>query len=123
MMATVDNLWLLLATQLVQAIGYGFNLRINAEYLVSIAPEGYHGMAIMLSGAISNGVGCVLGNYLGGELIARLGINPYLWVCTAVMACGFFTFLPTALGERKRRQNASIAYLLEQHEAQKGAVD
>lgn len=118
LMATVDNLWLLLATQLVQAIGFGFNLRINAEYLVSIAPEGYHGMAIMLSGAISNGIGCVLGNYLGGELIARLGLSPYLWVCTAVMFGGFLIFLPTVLRERKRRHTAGIVYLLEQHEAQ-----
>lgn len=116
MMATVGNLWLLLATQIVQAIGFGFNLRINAEYLVSISPEGYHSMAIMLSGALSNGIGCVLGNFLGGELIARLGITPYVWVCTAVMACGFVIFLPTVLREHKRRSQARMQYLLEQQQ-------
>ncbi|MEG0540995.1 MAG: MFS transporter [Angelakisella sp.] len=112
LMATVDNLWVLLATQVVQAAGFGFNLRINAEYLVNVAPEGYQGMAIMLSGAISNGVGCVLGNYLGGELIATLGIRPYVWVCTVVMAGSMLVFLPTVLREHRQRVAARNRYLL-----------
>lgn len=114
LMAVVDNLWVMLATQVIQAVGFGFNLRMNAEYLVRTAPEGYQGMAIMLSASISNGLGCVLGNFLGGYMIEWWGIQTYVLICTAIMALVLPLFFPTVLREYRSRQESRRQYLLYQ---------
>lgn len=118
LMGVVDSLWLMMTTQLIQAVGFGLQLRINAGYLVGTAPPGYEGMAIMLSGAISNGVGCVLGNLVGGILIESWGVKPYVLLCSGFLAASFFVFLPTVLRKRKERQQQKMEYYMNLHQSQ-----
>lgn len=105
------SLWVIIITQVIQAVGFGFNLRINVEYLVHTAPEGYHGMAIMLSGAISIAFGCVLGNFLGGYMINWWGVQNYVLICATVLLLNMLIFLPTVLREHRERKQMRLEYM------------
>ena len=111
-MGVSDVLWVILATQLVQAVGFGLNLRINAEYVIHIAPKGYEGMALLFLGAIANGVGSMLGSFMGGQIIQQWGLTPYIYLCTGCMLTVFVVFIPTILRTHKERVAHKLDYLL-----------
>ena len=111
-MGVSDVLWIILATQLIQAIGFGLNIRINAEYVMSIAPKGYEGMALLFLGAVSNGIGSVLGSLMGAQIIESWGLTNYIYICAAMMLGAFFVFLPTVIRAYRSRKNQKMEYLI-----------
>ncbi len=99
-----DNIYIILFTQIIQSIGYGLQLRAYAEYTVSIVERKYRATAITLLASISNGVGTVFGNYIGAELIDRLGALTFTAICTVIMVMASLLFIPpTVKAIRKRR--------------------
>lgn len=94
LLALVPRLWVILLGQVLLAAGSGLQLRSGTQYLAAITPENCHGMAILLSGSVSSGIGGMLGNLLGGILVESWGVRGYVLLCTATFMLGFALFLP-----------------------------
>lgn len=114
-MALSDSLWVIVLTQVIQAVGFGLNLRMNSEYLVSTAPPGCEGMSLMLSGSISTCFGSVMGNFLGGYLIDLFGVQAYTFICACIMLLVPVIFMPTVLREHRKRREQHIGFLMRQN--------
>lgn len=116
LLGLIPSLWGLVLTQFVQALGFGFYLRAYAEHTVHIVPDGYHGMALMLMSAISNGVGSVIGSLMGGELIDLIGVNYYNFLCAGMMFGAALIFLPTVIKEYNYRRDIKHSHLIAMHQ-------
>lgn len=115
MMSVIGSLWLMMVTQILQAMGNGLVLRVSVEYLVNTAPPGYAGMAIMVSASIGNGVGCVLGNLMGGILIDKWGVHYYVLFSACMFAIAVAVYAPTVYREYKHRRQLRLEHLWHLH--------
>ena len=106
LMGVIDNLWVMIGTQTLLAVGVGLNLRVIVEYLYKIAPKGYEATAILVLGSISNGVGSVLGSYIGGQIIQYMGIRVYIFICAGAMVLATIIFIPTVVQVYRHQQTS-----------------
>ena len=119
LLAAVNNLWVILAGQVLLSVGFGLQVRVHTQYLSQITPEGYQGTAILLCASVASGLGAMLGNYCGGEMIEQMGTQPYLYLCAAVLLVGFLLFLPTVLSVRRQEKEEAARFLLRQLEEER----
>lgn len=116
LLAAVQNLWVILAGQLLLAVGFGLQVRVHTQYITKMIPEGYQGTAILLCSSIGSGGAAMLGNLFGGEMLDRVGIQPYLVCCAGMMLLAGLIFLPTLAKIRRQEQDMLASFLLQQLE-------
>lgn len=109
-----NNLAVMLAGQLLLAVGFGLQVRVHTQYLSRIAPERYQNTAILVCNAMTSGLGAMMGTLLGGQVIERWGVTAYLALCTGVVFTGLLFFVPTLLRVRTRERSAMMEFLLRQ---------
>lgn len=114
-----NNLVVMLAGQLLLAVGFGLQVRVHTQYLSRIAPERYQGTAILFCNAMSSGLGAMVGTFLGGEAIEHWGVTAYLALCTGAALAALLLFLPTVLQIRAQERSAMMEFLLRQVEEER----
>lgn len=82
-----------MATQVLLSIGFAGFLRFNIEYVASLFPPQYSGRAILISVAVTQGVGSIIGNLAGGYLLASVGVPVYCFICGSAMLLALVIFL------------------------------
>lgn len=89
------GLGFIIFTQVFQAIGTATYLSAFMDYIAKTTPSNLMSTAATLGTALTSGVGCVLGNFLGGILIEAIGLQAYIYICAGVMVCSLLVILPT----------------------------
>ena len=82
-----------MATQVLLSIGFAGFLRFNIEYVASLFPPQYSGRAILISVAVTHGVGSIIGNLAGGYLLASVGVPVYCFICGSAMLLALVIFI------------------------------
>ena len=82
-----------MATQVLLSIGFAGFLRFNIEYVASLFPPQYSGRAILISVAVTQGVGSIIGNLAGGYLLASVGVPVYCFICGSAMLLALVIFI------------------------------
>ena len=82
-----------MATQVLLSIGFAGFLRFNIEYVASLFPPQYSGRAILISVAVTQGVGSIIGNLAGGYLLASVGVPVYCFICGGAMLLALVIFI------------------------------
>ena len=80
-------------TQILLSIGFASYLRFNIDYVASLFPRQYAGRAILISVAVTQGLGSIIGNLAGGYLLASVGVPIYCFICGGVMFLSMAIFL------------------------------
>ena len=97
----LHNMTLVMVTQIFLSVAFGCFLRFNVEYVAGLFPPEYAGRAILISVAVTQGLGCIIGNLLGGFLIDGIGVSGYLYLCCGLLALALVIFLVT----RKKKKS------------------
>ena len=82
-----------MATQVLLSIGFAGFLRFNIEYVASLFPPQYSGRAILISVAVTQGIGSIVGNLVGGYLLANVGVPVYCFICGGAMLLALVIFM------------------------------
>ncbi len=84
-----------LASRLLRRMSIGFAgfLRFNIDYVASLFPARYSGRAILVSVAVTQGLGCIFGNLAGGYLLTNVGVPGYCLLCGALLFLALGIFL------------------------------
>ena len=82
-----------MATQVLLSIGFAGFLRFNIEYVASLFPPQYSGRAILISVAVTQGIGSIVGNLAGGYLLASVGVPVYCFICGGAMLLALVIFM------------------------------
>ena len=82
-----------MATQVLLSIGFASYLRFNIDYAASLFQRQYAGRAILVSVAITQGFGSIIGNLAGGYLLENAGVPTYCFVCAGAMFLSLVIFL------------------------------
>lgn len=80
-------------TQILLSIGFASYLRFNIDYVASLFPRQYAGRAILISVAVTQGLGSIIGNLAGGYLLASVGVPIYCFICGGAMFLSMAIFL------------------------------
>lgn len=80
-------------TQILLSVGFASYLRFNIDYVASLFPRQYAGRAILISVAVTQGLGSIIGNLAGGYLLASVGVPIYCFICGGVMFLSMAIFL------------------------------
>lgn len=80
-------------TQILLSVGFASYLRFNIDYVASLFPRQYAGRAILISVAITQGLGSIIGNLAGGYLLASVGVPVYCFICGGAMFLSMAIFL------------------------------
>ena len=80
-------------TQILLSVGFASYLRFNIDYVASLFPRQYAGRAILISVAVTQGLGSIIGNLAGGYLLASVGVPVYCFICGAAMFLSMAIFL------------------------------
>lgn len=80
-------------TQILLSVGFASYLRFNIDYVASLFPRQYAGRAILISVAVTQGLGCIIGNLVGGYLLASVGVPVYCFICGGAMFLSMAIFL------------------------------
>lgn len=82
-----------MATQILMSIGFAGFLRFNIDYVASLFPRQYAGRAILISVAVTQGIGSIVGNLVGGYLLASVGVPVYCFICGGAMLLALVIFI------------------------------
>lgn len=82
-----------MATQVLLSIGFAGFLRFNIDYVASLFPPQYSGRAILISVAVTQGIGSIVGNLAGGYLLASVGVPVYCFICGGAMLLALVIFM------------------------------
>ena len=82
-----------MATQILMSIGFAGFLRFNIDYVASLFPRQYAGRAILISVAVTQGIGSIVGNLVGGYLLANVGVPVYCFICGGAMLLALVIFI------------------------------
>lgn len=82
-----------MATQVLLSIGFAGFLRFNIEYVASLFPPQYSGRAILISVAVTQGIGSIVGNLAGGYLLSSVGVPVYCFICGGAMLLALVIFM------------------------------
>lgn len=102
-----DMMWVMV-TQVFLSIGFGCFLRFNIEYVASLFSPEYSGRAILVSVAVTQGIGCITGNLLGGYLIADYGVHSYLFLCSGILLAALLVFLLGAVLPKRMARRSGM---------------
>ncbi len=80
-------------TQILLSVGFASYLRFNIDYVASLFPRQYAGRAILISVAVTQGLGSIIGNLAGGYLLASVGVPTYCFICGGAMFLSMAIFL------------------------------
>lgn len=80
-------------TQILLSVGFASYLRFNIDYVASLFPRQYAGRAILISVAVTQGLGSIIGNLAGGYLLASVGVPVYCFICGGAMFFSMVIFL------------------------------
>ena len=80
-------------TQILLSVGFASYLRFNVDYVASLFPRQYAGRAILISVAVTQGLGSIIGNLAGGYLLASVGVPVYCFICGGAMFLSMAIFL------------------------------
>ena len=80
-------------TQILLSVGFASYLRFNIDYVASLFPRQYAGRAILISVAVTQGLGSIIGNLAGGYLLASVGVPIYCFICGGAMFLSMVIFL------------------------------
>lgn len=80
-------------TQILLSVGFASYLRFNIDYVASLFPRQYAGRAILISVAVTQGLGSIIGNLAGGYLLANVGVPVYCFICGGAMFLSMAIFL------------------------------
>lgn len=80
-------------TQILLSVGFASYLRFNIDYVASLFPRQYAGRAILISVAVTQGLGSIIGNLAGGYLLASVGVPVYCFICGGAMFLSMAVFL------------------------------
>lgn len=80
-------------TQILLSVGFASYLRFNIDYVASLFPRQYAGRAILISVAVTQGLGSIIGNLAGGYLLASVGVPVYCFICGGAMFLSMTIFL------------------------------
>ena len=80
-------------TQILLSVGFASYLRFNIDYVASLFPRQYAGRAILISVAVTQGLGSIIGNLVGGYLLASVGVPVYCFICGGAMFLSMAIFL------------------------------
>ena len=80
-------------TQILLSVGFASYLRFNIDYVASLVPRQYAGRAILISVAVTQGLGSIIGNLAGGYLLASVGVPVYCFICGGAMFLSMAIFL------------------------------
>lgn len=80
-------------TQILLSVGFASYLRFNIDYVASLFPRQYAGRAILISVAVTQGLGSIIGNLAGGYLLASVGVPVYCFICGGAMFFSMAIFL------------------------------
>lgn len=80
-------------TQILLSVGFASYLRFNIDYVASLFPRQYAGRAILISVAVTQGLGSIIGNLAGGYLLASVGVPVYCFICGGTMFLSMAIFL------------------------------
>lgn len=80
-------------TQILLSVGFASYLRFNIDYVASLFPRQYAGRAILISVAVTQGLGSIIGNLAGGYLLASVGVPIYCFICGGAMFLSMAIFL------------------------------
>lgn len=80
-------------TQILLSVGFASYLRFNIDYVASLFPWQYAGRAILISVAVTQGLGSIIGNLAGGYLLASVGVPVYCFICGGAMFLSMAIFL------------------------------
>lgn len=80
-------------TQILLSVGFASYLRFNIDYVASLFPRQYAGRAILISVAVTQGLGSIVGNLAGGYLLASVGVPVYCFICGGAMFLSMGIFL------------------------------
>ena len=80
-------------TQILLSVGFASYLRFNIDYVASLFPRQYAGRAILISVAVTQGLGSIIGNLAGGYLLASVGVPIYCFICGGAMFLSMTIFL------------------------------
>ena len=83
----------IMATQILMSIGFAGFLRFNIDYVASLFPRQYAGRAILISVAVTQGIGSIVGNLVGGYLLANVGVPVYCFICGGAMLLALVIFI------------------------------
>lgn len=100
----LHNMTLVMLTQVFLSVAFGSFIRFSVEYAAGLFPPQYSGRAILVSIAVTQGVGSILGNLLGGYLIKGIGVPGYLYLCAGILVLALGIFL---LGNGRSQKAAS----------------
>lgn len=80
-------------TQILLSVGFASYLRFNIDYVASLFPRQYAGRAILISVAVTQGLGSIIGNLAGGYLLDSVGVPVYCFICGGAMFLSMAIFL------------------------------
>ena len=80
-------------TQILLSVGFASYLRFKIDYVASLFPRQYAGRAILISVAVTQGLGSIIGNLAGGYLLASVGVPVYCFICGGAMFLSMAIFL------------------------------
>lgn len=80
-------------TQILLSVGFASYLRFNIDYVASLFLRQYAGRAILISVAVTQGLGSIIGNLAGGYLLASVGVPVYCFICGGAMFLSMAIFL------------------------------
>lgn len=80
-------------SQILLSVGFASYLRFNIDYVASLFPRQYAGRAILISVAVTQGLGSIIGNLAGGYLLASVGVPVYCFICGGAMFLSMAIFL------------------------------
>lgn len=80
-------------TQILLSVGFASYLRFNIDYVALLFPRQYAGRAILISVAVTQGLGSIIGNLAGGYLLASVGVPVYCFICGGAMFLSMAIFL------------------------------
>ena len=80
-------------TQILLSVGFASYLRFNIDYVASLFPRQYAGRAILISVAVTPGLGSIIGNLACGYLLASVGVPVYCFICGGAMFLSMAIFL------------------------------
>ena len=80
-------------TQILLSVGFASYLRFNIDYVASLFPRQYASRAILISVAVTQGLGSIIGNLAGGYLLASVGVPVYCFICGGAMFLSMAIFL------------------------------
>lgn len=93
LMGVLKTMTGVMLTQILLSVGFASYLRFNIDYVASLFPRQYAGRAILISVAVTQGLGSIIGNLAGGYLLASVGVPVYCFICGGAMFLSMAIFL------------------------------